>query len=200
MKIMKSLKKIIEIVSCMAGTLLFAGIAFAEEEAGHAVNEQITFMGDWLPRLVNFAIIASIVVYFTRKPIRDAFKNRSLDIAKAMQESKEARERAAAALAEMEHKIKDLEAETNRMIADAQARGEKDKQALIEEAKKMAQDIQIQVQQGIEVEVQKARASLAIEASLLSLSLAEGRIKEKISSQDHERIVKEYISKVGGKG
>jgi len=200
MKIMKSLKKIIEIVSCTAGTLLFAGIAFAEEEAGHAAHEQITFMGDWLPRLVNFAIIATVVVYFLRKPARDFFKNRSLDIAKAMQESKEARERAVAALAEMEHKIKDLETETNRMIADAQARGEKDKQALLEEAKKMAQDIQSQVKQGIEVEVQKARALLATEASLLSLSLAEGRIKEKISSQDHERIVKEYISKVGGKG
>ena len=33
-------------------------------------------MGDWLPRLVNFAIIAGVVVYFTRKPIRDFFKNR----------------------------------------------------------------------------------------------------------------------------
>jgi F-type H+-transporting ATPase subunit b len=179
---------------------LIAATAFAEEKAGHAVHEQITFMGDWLPRLVNFGIIATIVVYFLRKPARDFFKNRSLDIARAMQESQEARERAAAALAEMEHKIKDLEAETNRMIADAQARGEKDKQTLIEEAGKMAQDIQNQVKQGIEVEVQKARASLAVEASLLSLSLAEGRIKEKISSQDHERIVKEYISKVGGKG
>lgn len=197
---MKSLKKIIEAVSCTAGTLLFAGIAFAEEEAGHAGHEQFTFMGDWLPRLVNFAIIATIVVYFTRKPIRDFFKDRSLEIAKAMQESTEAKDRAVAALAEMEQKIKDLEAETNRMIADAQARGEKDKQALMEEGRKMAQDIQSQVKQGIEVEVQKAKASLAMEASLLSLDLAEGKIKEKISNQDHERIVKEYISKVGGKG
>jgi F-type H+-transporting ATPase subunit b len=196
---MKILKKIIWTASCLAGTLS-AAIVFAEEEAGHAGHEQMTFMGDWLPRLVNFAIIATIVVYFTRKPIRDFFKDRSLEIAKAMQESKEAKDRAAAALAEMEQKIKDLEAETNRMIADAQARGEKDKQALMEEGRKMAQDIQSQVKQGIEVEVQKAKASLAMEASLLSLDLAEGKIKEKISNQDHERIVKEYISKVGGKG
>jgi F0F1-type ATP synthase membrane subunit b/b' len=61
-------------------------------------------------------------------------------------------------------------------------------------------DIQTQVKQGIDIEVQKAKAALAIEASLLSIDLAEGRIKEKISSQDHERIVKEYIAKVGGKG
>jgi F-type H+-transporting ATPase subunit b len=193
---MKSLKKITVTVFCLAGTWMFAAMAFAEEE-GQA--EPMTFRGDWLPRLVNFAIIATVLVYFTRKPVRDFFKNRSLDIAKAIQESKEARERAVAALAEMERKIKDLEAETNRMIADAQARGEKDRQALVAEGKKAGADIQAQVKQGIELELQKAKAALAVEASLLSIDLAEGGIKGKISAADHQRIVKEYISKVGGK-
>jgi len=170
------------------------------EEAGGEGHETITFIGDWLPRLVNFAIIAAVVVYFTRKPVRDFFKNRSTEIAKAMQESKEARERAIAALTEIEKKIKDLEAESNRMIADAQARGEKDRQALMEEGKKVVQDVQVQVKEGIDIELQKAKTALAVEAALLSVDLAEGRIKEKISIQDHERIVKEYISKVGGKG
>jgi F-type H+-transporting ATPase subunit b len=178
---------------------MFAATAFAEE-AGHEGHEEITFLGDWLPRLVNFAIIAAIVIYFGRKPVRDFFKNRSAEIAKAMQESKEARERAEAALAEMERKIKELEAETARMVADAKERGEKDRQALIDEGKKVAQDVQVQVKQGIDIEVQKAKAALAVEASLLSIDLAEGRIKKTISSQDQERIVKEYITKVGGKG
>src|SRR5574341_1477868 len=155
---MKSLKKIIGSASCLAGTLMFAAIAFAEE-AAHGGHEEITFMGDWLPRLVNLAIIATVVVYFTRKPIRDFFAARSADIAKAMQDSKETRERAVAALVEMERKIKDLEAETARMIADAQARGEKDRQALVEEGKKVAQEVQQQVKTGIDIEVQKYQPS-----------------------------------------
>jgi F-type H+-transporting ATPase subunit b len=196
---MKSLKKILGTVSCLAGVCIFAAIAFAEE-AGSEGHEEITFTGDWLPRLVNFAIIAAVVIYFARKPVRDFFANRSAEIAKAMQESKDARERAVAALAEMERKIKELEAETARMISDAKERGEKDRQSLIEEGRKVAADVQAQVKQGIDIEVQKAKASLAVEASLLSVDLAEGKIKKNISSQDHERIVKEYISKVGGKG
>jgi len=196
---MKKMKKIIGITYTLAGTFLLAATAFAEEaaEGGH---ETMTFMGDWLPRIVNFAIIAGVLVYFGRIPIRDFFKNRSIEIAKAMQESKEARDRAVAALAEMERKLKELEAETGRLIADAQARGEKDRQALVEEGKKVVADVQAQVKQGIDIEVQKAKDALAIEAALLSIDLAEGRIKEKINNQDHERIVKEYISKVGGKG
>ncbi len=187
-------------------TLMFFGLAgifqaawAVAEEAGGEGEEVMTFTGDWLPRLVNFGIIAAVVIYFMRKPIRDFFANRTVEIAKAIEESKETRQRAVAALAEMEQKIKDLEAETNRMITEAQTRGEKDRQALVEEGKKVAQDVQNQVKLGVEIEVQKAKTSLAVEAALLSLDLAEGRIKEKIGTQDHERIVKEYISKVGGK-
>ena len=196
---MKNMKKILWATINLAGQLMFEAIAFAEE-AGHEGHEEITFMGDWLPRLVNFAIIAAVVVYFMRKPVRDFFKNRSAEIAKAMRESQEARERAAAALAEMERKIKELEAEMARMVADAKERGEKDRQALIDEGKKVAADVQAQVKQGIDIEVHKAKAALAVEAAQLSVDLAEGKIKKTISSQDHERIVKEYISKVGGKG
>ncbi len=185
---------------CMAGVLMSAAVVFAEEAEKGGHEEAITFMGDWLPRLINFAIIAVVVVYFARKPVRDLFKNRSAEIAKAIQESKESRERAVAALAEMERKVKDLEVEVAKMVADAKSRGEKDRQALLEEAAKAAADIQTQVKQGIDVEVQKAKTTLAAEAAVLSVDLAEGTIKEKINSQDHERIVREYVAKVGGKG
>jgi F-type H+-transporting ATPase subunit b len=177
--------------------LVVSGTAFAMSSGGgHA---EFTFMTDWLPRLVNFSIIAVVVVYFGRKPIRDFFKNRSVEIARAMQESQEAREKAVADLADMERKIKELEIETKKLIADAKARGEKDKQALLDEGKKLAEDIQHQVKQGIDMELRKAKSALATEASLLSLELAENKIKDNIGAKDQQRIVKEYISSVGGK-
>jgi F-type H+-transporting ATPase subunit b len=100
----------------------------------------------------------------------------------------------------MERKAREMDAETRAMIADAQVRGEKDKQALIEEGRKIVRDIREQVQIGVDIEVQKAKADLAIEASRLAVDLAEGKIKDKITKQDHERIVKDYITSVGGRG
>jgi F-type H+-transporting ATPase subunit b len=198
--IMKNLKRTLCAAYTLAGTFLLAAVAAAEEAAHEGGHEAITFMGDWLPRLVNFAIIAGVLVYFMRKPVRDLFKNRSLEIEKALRESQEARQQAVAALAEMERKVRELEAEGRAMVADAQARGEKDKAALIEEGKKASKEIQEQVKAGIEIEVQKAKADLAVEASLLAVDLAEGKIKSTIAKQDHERIVKDYISKMGGRG
>ena len=37
----------------------------------------MTFLGDWLPRMVNFALITALVCYFTRKHVPDTLKNRS---------------------------------------------------------------------------------------------------------------------------
>jgi F-type H+-transporting ATPase subunit b len=191
------MKKTLSIATSVLGIVI--ATAVIASEGGHGA-EQYTFMGDWLPRLINFAIIVGALVFFLRKPMRDMFKNRTAEIAKAMEESKAARERALAALAEMERKAREMDAETRTMIADAQVRGEKDKQALIEEGRKIVLDIQAQVKLGVEIEVQKAKADLAIEASRLAVDLAEGKIKDKITSQDHERIVKDYISSVGGRG
>jgi F-type H+-transporting ATPase subunit b len=128
------------------------------------------------------------------------FKNRTAEIAKAIEESRDARERAVAALAEMERKAREMDAETRAMIADAQVRGEKDKQAIIEEGRKIVRDIETQVKIGVDIEVQKAKADLANEAARLAVDLAEGKIKEKITGQDHARIVKDYIASVGGRG
>jgi F-type H+-transporting ATPase subunit b len=191
------MKKSLSILTSIMG-IVIAAAAFASE-AGHG-EEHYTFMADWLPRLANFAILAGALFYFLRKPVRDMFRNRSAEIAKAMEESREARERAVAALAEMERKMREMEAETRTLIAEAQARGEKDKHTLIEEAKKIVKDIQEQIKTGTDVEVQKAKAELAAEAAVLAVDLAEGKIKGTITKQDHERIVKDYISSVGGRG
>ena len=189
-------KNIVALLSSLA--VIGACTAAFASSGGH--SEEITFMGDWFPRLVNFAIISIVLVYFLRKPTRDFFKNRTLEIENSIKQSQDAREQAVKALADMERKIKEMETETRAMVADAQVRGEKDKQALIEEGKRLAKDIQEQVKTGIEIEVAKAKADLATEAAILSVELAEGTIKKTIAKQDHERIVKEYISKVGGRG
>ena len=187
--------------SIMAGIAGMAGVALATAAVASSGggHQEITFMGDWFPRLVNFGIISVVLVYFLRKPTRDFFKNRSAEIERSMRESQEARDKAVAALNEMERKVRELEAELKSMLAEAQARGEKDKAALVEEGKKMSRDIEAQVKTGIEIEVAKAKSDLAKEAANLAVDLAQGKISSSISKQDHERIVKEYISSVGGR-
>lgn len=177
--------------------LIFSAIAFASEE-GAAAEHGTSFLHDWLPRIINFGVLAAVLVYFGRKPIRDFLKARTEAIEKSLQESRETKEKAFAALAEMEQKVKDVQNETRRILDDARVRGEQDKQSLVEEGKKVVQDVQVQVKSAVDIEVQKARTSLAVEAALLSIDLAEEGIKDKMTSEDRDRIMKEYVKRVGG--
>ncbi len=190
-------KKIMPVAIYALLMVLAFAVGFASAEEAEA--EHWTFLGDWLPRIINFAILAAVLVYFARKPIRDFFVSRTAAIVRSMEDSREARERALSALADMERKVKEVSAETNKLIDEARMRGEQDKQGLVEESKKIVQDIQAQVKSTIDTEVQKAKDSLAVEAALLSIDLAEGRIKERMNNEDRERILKEYIARVGGK-
>lgn len=176
---------------------VYGAVVYAS--GGAEGQEAITFRGDWLPRLVNFGILALFLFIVLRKPARDFFTSRTAEIKKAIEESKEAREQAIKALVDIEQKLKDGEAEAGRMVEDARVRGEKDKEALGEEGARIVQDIQAQAKSGIEMEVEKAKTALSVEASLLAIDLAEGTIKEKMDKKDHERIMKDYISGVGGK-
>jgi F-type H+-transporting ATPase subunit b len=194
-------RRIIFVFILLLVASLLAGVApaFAAEEAQGGHGEELSFTADWLPRLVNFAILAVFLVVVSRKPVRDFFKNRADEIARSLQESREARERAAAALAEMDRKMREIAAETNRLIDDARARGEQDRQQLLAEGRKVAADVQAQVKTAIDTELQKAKADLAVEASLLAVDLAESSVKDAIKKQDHDRILKEYIDAVGGR-
>lgn len=183
----------------VASLLAGVGPVAAAEEGSGGHGEEISFTADWLPRLVNFGILAVVLFAVSRKPVRDFFSNRAAEIAKSLQESREARERAVAALAEMERKVREVGAETSRLIDDTRARGEKDRQQLLEEGRKVAADVQAQVKTAIDTELQKAKADLAVEASLLAVDLAESSVKDAIKKQDHDRILKEYIDAVGGR-
>ena len=74
----------------LLGTLgvMIAATAFAAG-GGHGEAAEITFMGDWFPRLVNFAIISAVLVYFLRKPTRDFFKARTAEIERSLRELRE---------------------------------------------------------------------------------------------------------------
>lgn len=195
-------RRIIFVLMLLLVASLLSGVApaFAAAEEGQGGHgDEISFAADWLPRLVNFAILAVFLVVVSRKPVRDFFNNRAAEIAKSLQDSRDARERAVAALAEMDRKVREIGAETNRLIDDARARGEQDRLQLLEEGRKVAADVQVQVKTAIDTELQKAKADLAVEASLLAVDLAESSVKDAIKKQDHDRILKEYIDAVGGR-
>jgi F-type H+-transporting ATPase subunit b len=131
----------------------------------------------WLCVVLNFAIVAGAVVYFSKKNLPGMFRNRTASIQKAMQEARRASEDANRRLAEIETRLSRLDSEIAGMRATAE------KEAVAEEARIKAaaeedgRKIVESAEQEIAAAAKLARRELTNYAANLAVSLATRQIK-----------------------
>ena len=131
----------------------------------------------WLCVVLNFAIVAGAVVYFSKKNLPGMFRNRTAFIQKAMQEARQASEDANRRLAEIETRLSRLDSEIAGMRATAE------KEAVAEEARIKAaaeedgRKIVESAEQEIAAAAKLARRELTAYAANLAVSLAARQIE-----------------------
>ena len=131
----------------------------------------------WLCVVLNFAIVAGAVIYFSKKNLPGLFRNRTASIQKAMQEAQKASEDANRRLGEIETRLSRLDAEIAGMRATAE------KEAVAEEARIKAaaeedgRKIVESAEQEIAAAAKLARRDLTNFAANLAVSLAAKQIK-----------------------
>jgi F-type H+-transporting ATPase subunit b len=127
--------------------------------------------------LLNFAVIAGIIVWVSRKYLPGAFSARTAAIQKAMQEAQKASEEARRRLAEIESRLMKLDGEIGMMrdAAEREAAAEEAriKAAAQEDARKMLES----AQQEIAAAVKAARRELTAYAADLAVALAQKQIR-----------------------
>jgi len=172
--------------------VLGVGVALASEgEGGHASQ-----WWDLAWRIMNFVVLAVVVVAVARKPLKSALKNRIEGIKEELEILEKKREEAKREFALMEQRVKDAAGERDTILAEFRAQGEREKQKIIETAQKLAERIKSQAQFTIEQETSQAKAQLKREIAELSASLAEDLLKQNINAEDQSRLVEEYLAKV----
>lgn len=168
---------------------------FAAEAGEHGGN---TLM-DWVWRIVNFAILAIVLIVFLRKPLRDYLKQRKELIERSIKEAQEAKELAQKALREVEERLKLKDKEVEEILESARNSGERERDRLIEEGEKLKDKILEQAKINIDFEVKRAKQAIKEEAADAALKLAEEKIKAKITKDDQERLLKESLKLIEGR-
>ena len=154
-------------------------------------------MMDLVWRCIDFAVLIVIIVWALKKAnVKGMLANRSEGIAKALSEAEEAKAAAERKFAEYNDKL----AQANQEIADIQAairkEGQAEKERIVAEAQATAAKILEQAQKAADQEVYKARLELRQEAARLAVQLAEQSLKDKLETNDQNRLVAEYLTKV----
>ena len=167
------------ILAASVAIILAAGSpAFAAEEG--ASN---------LPKIVNFTILATILVLALRKPIASYLEARALQIREQLAEARTNREEAARAAERATERSRELENEVaiarQRITEAASAEAHRIVEAAEEQAKKIGAAAQAELNQ----EVRVAERRLAAGAARAAVRIARTRLRDTMSDEDHRRLL-----------
>jgi len=171
----------------------------AAAEAEHAAESGAHGKG-WIAtdtyRLLHFIILAGGLFFLLRKPLSQALGARVKGIEDQLSELEAQKAEAEKKLAEYNQKFAQLEKETEGIVAEYVRQGEDAKVRILKEAEAAADKLQAQAQKNIESEIQRVKVRLQAEILDKALAKAEVLVKEKVTADDQEKLVDEYLAKV----
>jgi F-type H+-transporting ATPase subunit b len=195
---LKQQKIMVSVLSALALVALSVAVVCAsggEEGAHHANSGAVAKDFAW--RVLDFGLMAVLLVYLLTKPIRNGLAGRREGIEKALSDAVAARVAAEAKFAEYDVKLSKASAEIEEMSVAIRREGELERERILANAHDMALKITAEAEKTAESEILRARTELRQEASRLAIVLAEELLKKQINAGDQQRLVDEYVSKVG---
>jgi F-type H+-transporting ATPase subunit b len=177
----------------IAGLLLgLQGVAAAAEAAhGGGLN-----WSDFFFRVLNFAIMLAILTKLLKKPIAKFFTSRREDIQRTLADLELKKQEAEQKCAEYKAKLVALEDETQKIVSEYVQEGEIERKKILEAAERQAEYIKEQAELSIQQEIKAAKESLQKEVSELSVTAAEEILRKSMQSDDQERLVRDFMTKV----
>ena len=149
----------------------------------------------WLAVVVNFAIIALGVVYFSRLHLPTMFRNRTDSIRKAMDEAKKASDEAKQRLSGIEARLGRLDSDIAAMRAKTEQNGADEEARIRAAAEEDKKKIVAAAGQEIEVAAKSARRDLAAFAADLAVNMARQRIQ--VDAAADQSIVRGFAESLG---
>lgn len=183
-----------------AAIFLLTGLATVALAAsggdGHHVDSGV-LLKDFLYRCLNFGVAFGLLAYFVTKPIRKGLAGRREGIAKALADAEAAKADAEAKFAEYDRKLSKASAEIEEIQIALRREGELERERILASAREMSEKIKQEAEKSAANEVAKARAELRQEAARMAITIAEDLLKKNFTSADQDRLVSEYLQKVG---
>jgi F-type H+-transporting ATPase subunit b len=149
-----------------------------------------------IAKIVNFAILGGVLVYFLKTPISSYLVTRGTEIRQDLVTAADLRSTAAAQLADIDRQLQALPGELEKL----RLQGEQDvkaEQARIAKAAAAERERLIaQTHREIEARLRMAKRQLTEHAAELAVKIAEERIKRTITPDDQLRLVDRYAAQL----
>lgn len=146
--------------------------------------------------IINFTLFVVLLVAVLRKPLRAYLHARRATFEAMLIEAQKAHKEAAAKLAEYEARMATLEAEIAGLKRIAKEEGEKDRVAIVAQAKDYSVKLKTDTQRMIAQELRSSKELLKGTTIDLAIVLAERMLRQQLKPADHAKLVKGYVSQL----
>jgi F-type H+-transporting ATPase subunit b len=150
----------------------------------------------WLSVLLNFAVIAVVIIWVMKKNLPGVFRDRTTSIQKAMEEAREASEDANRRLGEIEARLSRFDAEIGQMRAVAEKEASEEDQRIKAAAEEDARKIVESAEHEIAAAAKSARRELTAYAADLAVTLARKRIH--VEANTDQALVGDFARQLSG--
>ena len=147
-------------------------------------------------RVINFTILAVALFLVLRKPVAQTLNARISGIKEQLAELEAKKEEAEKELAQYREKLALLDKEAEKIVEDYIKQGNDAKARILKEAESTAEKLEEKAKRNIEHEFKQAKIQLQSEIIEQALVAAEKKIIDKITSEDQDRLIDEYLEKV----
>lgn len=144
-------------------------------------------------KVINFSVLAIVIIVLWLKVVSKLLKNRSAEIAIAIEDALRAKEHAESKAAEYKEKISTLESRVTEITAELRCEGEKEKERIIREAEEAAARLKESVKLTAGQELKQARLDIKKEVSELAMEMASTILVSEVKPDDQKRLVRNYI-------
>jgi len=181
---------------CLVPLLLMSASVALAAAGGDGHGEAKGWVATDTYRVMNFAVLAIALFFILRKPVSRALGSRVQGIREQLADLENKKREAEKALAEYEAKIANLDDEAKKIVEEYIQQGKEAKERIIKEAESAAGKLEEQAKRNIEYEFAQARKRLREEVLERAIAKAEEIIRQRITDEDQERLVDEYLEKV----
>ena len=153
--------------------------------------------GGELPRIVNFTILATVLVLVLRKPLADFLNAKTTQIREELQEARSRETNAEVERKRAEELLLSLDREVQKAKDEARRDADAERERILKTAQQEAARIRAIAKKEIDTEVEAGRRRLFARATELSVELAHKKIASSMTDADRDRLVDRSVDMLG---
>lgn len=146
--------------------------------------------------ILNFAFFVMLLVWYGKRPVREAFAQRHVQVKRALEEAAEAFEHAEGRYEEYKGKLANVEEEATMFVESGRKDGALERDQIVQSAKDYAERLKKDSSAVMQQEIDKANARLRREVVHEVLALTEKTLREELTDGDRNRLIEDAINEL----